>query len=63
MPMFDFECCECKKRFEEIVSAGSHVVCPECGSDELAKLWSPFAVGRGGSSTPRCAPAIPAGGA
>jgi len=63
MPMFDFECRECKKRFEEIVHAESHVVCPGCGSDDLAKLWSAFAVGRGGrSSAPRCEPAIAAGG-
>ena len=63
MPMFDFECRECRRRFEEIVSADSHVVCPACGSEELAKLWSPFAVGRGGrSSAPRCEPAIAAGG-
>ena len=62
MPMFDFECRECKERFEEIVSSDSHVVCPVCGSDEVAKLWSPFAVGRGGGSTTRSAPSFPAGG-
>ena len=51
-----------RERFEEIVSAGSHAACPVCGSDEVAKLWSPFAVGRGGSSPSRTAPSFPAGG-
>lgn len=63
MPLFDFECRECRERFEEIVSSETKVVCPGCGSSDLAKLWSPFAVGRGGSSAPRRAPSIPAGGA
>jgi putative FmdB family regulatory protein len=65
MPLFDFECRECRERFEELVSSGTKVVCPGCGSADLAKLWSPFAVGRGGrssASAPRCEPAIAAGG-
>lgn len=64
MPLFDFECRECHERFEEIVSSETRVVCPDCGSGDVAKLWSPFAVGRGGSSASasRCAPSIPAGG-
>lgn len=64
MPLFDFECRECHTKFEEIVSSETRVACPECGCDDVAKLWSPFAVGRGGgaSRAARREPAIAAGG-
>jgi putative FmdB family regulatory protein len=45
VPIYEFECRSCGHRFEELV--GSHVGlktaevrCPECGSQELARLTS-----------------------
>lgn len=46
MPLFEYECGSCGKRFEELVSsASSHASCPECGAGQVEKLPSAFAVG------------------
>lgn len=50
MPLYEFECHGCHKRFEELVSSSSDVECPKCGSRDLEKLMSAFAVG-GGAAT------------
>jgi putative FmdB family regulatory protein len=42
MPIYEFECEECRARFEELVAAGaSDDVCPECGSARTRRLISP----------------------
>ena len=42
MPIYEFECEECGKRFEELVAAGADAaVCPSCGSPEARRLLSP----------------------
>ncbi|UCF04646.1 MAG: zinc ribbon domain-containing protein [bacterium] len=44
MPIFEYICNGCSKEFEELVpSADSEVHCPECGSTDAEKLFSPFA--------------------
>lgn len=55
MPIFEFECTECKKLFEELVrsaSATEEVICPKCGSRQVRKKISTFAskVSGGGAS-------------
>lgn len=63
MPLFEFICSSCGEEFEEIVSSGSHPSCPHCGSEELQKKWSAFAVSGGGRSGVRREPAAaPVGG-
>jgi putative FmdB family regulatory protein len=51
MPIYEYACKTCGKRFERLVSAGKDkdVVCVECGSAEVRKLISGFGIG-GGSS-------------
>jgi len=51
MPIYEYACKTCGKRFECLVSAGKDkdVVCVECGSAEVRKLISGFGIG-GGSS-------------
>ena len=46
MPMFEYVCRACGERFEELRSAKQEErgpVCPECGSEEVVKLFSAFA--------------------
>jgi putative FmdB family regulatory protein len=45
MPLFEYECTKCSKRFELFVTSARRPVCPSCGSDELQKLFSVFGVG------------------
>jgi putative FmdB family regulatory protein len=46
MPLLDFECRSCSARFEELVRDERWPVCPECGSSELERLYSPVSPGR-----------------
>jgi putative FmdB family regulatory protein len=46
MPLFEFECNECNKSFEDLVRNAtdvSVVICPFCGSDLTRKKISTFA--------------------
>ncbi len=46
MPLFEFECIECNKNFEDLVRNSTDVntvICPFCGSDITRKKISTFA--------------------
>ncbi len=50
MPIFEFECKECHKRFEILAlvqraKKEKEVVCPGCGSSSVVKQFSAFGVG------------------
>ena len=52
MPIYEYKCDKCEKRFEELVTGGSRkVVCPDCGSDGIEREFSLFS-----SSTSGCSP-------
>jgi putative FmdB family regulatory protein len=40
MPLLEFECEGCGLRFEELVAAGALAACPECGAEEVRRLYS-----------------------
>ena len=54
MPLYEFQCTDCKDEFEELVrssAAIAEVSCPECGSQHVRRKVSLFAskVSAGGS--------------
>ena len=51
MPLFEYACKKCGRRFECLVAAGKEtsVVCDQCGSADVQKMISCFGIG-GGSS-------------
>ena len=51
MPLYEFACRKCGKRFECLVAVGKEkdVVCDGCGSADVEKMISGFGIG-GGSS-------------
>jgi putative FmdB family regulatory protein len=51
MPIYEYQCKKCARRFECLVQGGrdKEVVCPDCGAPEPQKLISAFGIG-GGSS-------------
>jgi len=51
MPIYEYQCQKCARRFECLVQGGrdKDVVCPECGAEGPRKLISAFGIG-GGSS-------------
>ena len=51
MPLFEYRCRDCEKRFEEIVLGEAKPRCPSCESRKVEKLLSVFAVGNGGGGT------------
>jgi len=48
MPIFEYRCRKCGRRFEAIVRNGAAPQCPSCGGARLEKLLSTFAVAGGG---------------
>ena len=44
MPLFDYRCTACRHEFEALVRGEAVPPCPACGSQELERLPSMFAV-------------------
>jgi putative FmdB family regulatory protein len=59
MPIFEYKCEDCGKRFEAIVIGSRKPECPSCNSKKLEQQLSSFAVRAtsNSSSTPCGAPA------
>ena len=54
MPLYEYQCKKCEKRFETLLSLrelDDPVKCPDCGSEETDKLLSTFSASVGGSRT------------
>jgi putative FmdB family regulatory protein len=42
MPVYEFECEQCGRRFEELTSSDTRgLACPDCGSERTRRLLSP----------------------
>jgi putative FmdB family regulatory protein len=44
MPLYDYECRKCGNEFEALVRTGDTPSCASCGSTDLERLLSGFAV-------------------
>ncbi len=52
MPIYEFKCAKCAKKYEELVAVGGDSAgCPECGSKETKRLFSAFGVKSGDNFT------------
>jgi putative FmdB family regulatory protein len=40
MPIYEFECERCRRRFEELIAPGALAACPSCGSDCVRRRLS-----------------------
>ncbi|HKB07716.1 MAG TPA: FmdB family zinc ribbon protein [Candidatus Polarisedimenticolia bacterium] len=47
MPLFEYLCRACSKQFETLLIGSERPVCTGCGSADLERLVSTFAVGGG----------------
>lgn len=47
MPIFEYRCEGCSKKFEKLVRGKEKIECPVCGSRRLTKLFSTFGVKSG----------------
>jgi putative FmdB family regulatory protein len=53
MPIYEYQCLECGKKFERLVrsrSASVAIECPQCGGRKVEKLLSAFGVQTTGSA-------------
>ena len=48
MPLYEYACRSCSKRFEQLLFGREKPACPGCRGTDLEKLLSTFAVGAGG---------------
>jgi putative FmdB family regulatory protein len=44
MPLYEYRCLKCQKRFEALVYGKEKPACPKCRGSRLEKLFSAFAV-------------------
>ena len=44
MPLYEYRCRKCSRRFETLVFGNEKPACPKCQGKDLEKLWSAFAV-------------------
>ena len=58
MPLYEFACRRCDRRFEELVRRGETPSCPGCASHDLERLMSAAAIGH---AEPKRATSAPAG--
>jgi putative FmdB family regulatory protein len=64
MPIYEYQCEDCKARFEKLVrrSEVAEVACPSCGQKKVAQQYSTFAAHANGAAPSRSeAPACPGG--
>ena len=47
MPLYEYRCRKCSRRFETLVFGNEKPSCPKCHGNDLEKLWSAFAVAGG----------------
>jgi len=52
MPIFEFICKKCNKKFETLILGNEKAECPACKSDEVVKQFSSFSSSSG--SAPSC---------
>lgn len=60
MPLYEYECRECKEKFEVIQSIRddeSTVRCPKCNADKPKRLLSLFSSASSKSTSAACSPA------
>ena len=61
MPIFEYECKECRNPFELLVRSDTRIACPSCDSERVVKKLSLFAAHvhghtrRGADALPACA--------
>jgi putative FmdB family regulatory protein len=48
VPIYEYECRACRRRFEALVFGAETVSCPGCRAEDPEKRFSAFAVGGGG---------------
>jgi putative FmdB family regulatory protein len=56
MPIFEFQCKECRGEFKTLrrTEKLSEVTCPTCGADRVVRLLSVTARSTGGQTTEAC---------
>lgn len=62
MPLYEYECVQCKERFEKLIRGGvteEDLRCPACGSTSLKRLVSLF--GAVGTGQANCVPSLGSG--
>ena len=51
MPLYEYTCRSCSKRFEALVYGNEKPVCPKCHGKDLEKMFSTFAAHGGDKSS------------
>jgi len=52
VPLYEYVCRKCSKKFEELIFGDAKPVCPACRSEDLERLMSVVAVGKAAPDVP-----------
>lgn len=63
MPIFEYECRDCRERFELLIRGAESAACPACGSVQAERLFSPTAAHVRGTNSLPISTACPPSGA
>jgi putative FmdB family regulatory protein len=61
MPLYEYTCSDCGRKFEFLTREGQSPSCPGCGGVRLEKLFSTYAVSVGGGGSHAHAAPSPCG--
>ena len=56
MPIYEYECQQCGRRFETLVRGTTKPECPSCQGTDLTRVLSVFAVGAKDTASPSANP-------
>jgi len=62
MPLYEYECTACGRRFEVLQRMGEsadHVTCPSCGASKPDRVLSTFSSASAGGAGGGCGPSAP----
>jgi putative FmdB family regulatory protein len=63
MPIFEYQCEACETIFERLIlhsQSAQQMLCPQCGSQRTAKIFSTFSTTASSSGVPSASTANPA---
>jgi len=55
MPIYEYECRECRSSFELFMRSDTKIACPSCESTKVVRKLSMFAAHMGREAIPECA--------
>jgi len=54
MPIYEYKCKKCGHKFEKLVFGKEKIKCEKCGTEQIEKLFSNFAISQKSNNSSSC---------